>query len=156
MDASLSLIQFVRVIREYTRRHNQLIAGICKKPGYLSAHSMKKILLIGTGGTIASEITADGLAPELTSKQLLAAIPAISNICTAECIQLLNLDSTNMAPCHWRRMAKCIRDHYDRYDGFVLTHGTDTMLFFLSSCGVAEHSANSTIYYNNFSPIIQP
>jgi len=41
MDASLSLIQFVRVIREYTRRHNQLIAGICKKPGYLSAHSMQ-------------------------------------------------------------------------------------------------------------------
>ena len=90
---------------------------------------MKKILLIGTGGTIASEITADGLAPELTSKQLLAAIPAISNVCTAECIQLLNLDSTNMAPCHWRRMAKCIRDHYDRYDGFVLTHGTDTMAY---------------------------
>ena len=90
---------------------------------------MKKILLIGTGGTIASDITADGLAPELTSEQLLAAIPAISSICTAECIQLLNLDSTNMAPCHWRRMAKCIQDHYDRYDGFVLTHGTDTMAY---------------------------
>lgn len=32
---------------------------------------MKKILLIGTGGTIASDVTEDGLAPELTSEQLL-------------------------------------------------------------------------------------
>lgn len=90
---------------------------------------MKKILLIGTGGTIASEVTADGLVPELTSEQLLAGIPAIFKFCAAECIQLLNLDSTNIAPGHWRRMARCIEDHYDRYDGFVLTHGTDTMAY---------------------------
>lgn len=90
---------------------------------------MKKILLIGTGGTIAAEVTEDGLTPELTTEQLLAHIPAISKICDAACIQLLNLDSTNMEPCHWQRMARCIRDHYDGYDGFVLTHGTDTMAY---------------------------
>ena len=56
---------------------------------------MKKILLIGTGGTIASDVTEDGLAPELTSEQLLNHLPAISSICDVECIQLLNLDSTN-------------------------------------------------------------
>ena len=38
---------------------------------------MKKVLLIGTGGTIASDVTANGLAPELTTEQLLAHIPAI-------------------------------------------------------------------------------
>jgi len=90
---------------------------------------MKKILLIGTGGTIASEVTEDGLAPELTTEQLLAHIPAISSICCVDCLQLLNLDSTNMAPEHWLAMARCIRDHYDTYDGFVLTHGTDTMAY---------------------------
>ena len=42
---------------------------------------MKKILLIGTGGTIASDVTSDGLVPELTTEQLLAHIPAISEIC---------------------------------------------------------------------------
>ena len=36
---------------------------------------MKKILLIGTGGTIASDVTEDGLAPELTSEQLLNHLP---------------------------------------------------------------------------------
>ena len=57
---------------------------------------MKKILLIGTGGTIASEVTDDGLAPELTTEQLLAHLPAVSGLCDVSCIQLLNLDSTNM------------------------------------------------------------
>lgn len=90
---------------------------------------MKKILLIGTGGTIASQVTEGGLAPELTSRELLAHIPAISGVCDVECLQLLNLDSTNIAPGHWLRMAKCLQTHYDGYDGFVITHGTDTMAY---------------------------
>ena len=88
---------------------------------------MKRILLIGTGGTIAAQLTENGLAPELTSAQLLAHIPAISGICDVESLQLLNLDSTNIAPVHWLEMVRCIREHYEEYDGFVLTHGTDTM-----------------------------
>ena len=88
---------------------------------------MKRILMIGTGGTIASDVTEDGLAPELTSEQLLNHLPTISSICDVECIQLLNLDSTNMRPEHWLDMVRCIRENYDRYDGFVITHGTDTM-----------------------------
>lgn len=90
---------------------------------------MKKILLIGTGGTIASDVTSDGLVPELTTEQLLAHIPAISEICEVDCVQLLNLDSTNMTPEHWLMMARCLRQHYARYDGFVITHGTDTMAY---------------------------
>ena len=90
---------------------------------------MKKILLIGTGGTIASDVTSSGLAPELTTEQLLSHIPAISGICQVDCLQLLNLDSTNMRPEHWQMMARCIRDHYAEYNGFVITHGTDTMAY---------------------------
>ena len=90
---------------------------------------MKKVLLIGTGGTIASDVTANGLAPELTTEQLLAHIPAISDICDVDCVQLLNLDSTNMEPGHWLMIAKCIREHYGAYHGFVVTHGTDTMAY---------------------------
>lgn len=90
----------------------------------------KRILLIGTGGTIASEITeSGGLAPELTTEELLARLPAILEICETDCLQLLNLDSTNMTPAHWLEMVRCIREHYGEYDGFVLTHGTDTMAY---------------------------
>jgi len=90
---------------------------------------MKKILLICTGGTIASEMTEGGLTPELTTEQLLSQVPAISGICGVECIQLLNLDSTNITPGHWQMMARCVRTHYGEYDGFVITHGTDTMAY---------------------------
>ena len=90
---------------------------------------MKKILLIGTGGTIASELTASGLAPELTTRQLVALVSALTEICEIDCVELLNMDSTNMQPRHWLQIAQCIRQNYDGYDGVVLTHGTDTMAY---------------------------
>ena len=90
---------------------------------------MKKILMLGTGGTIASEITENGLSPQLTTEQILHYCPDISGFCRVDCRQLCNLDSTNIAPAHWQLMADAIREEYDRYDGFVLTHGTDTMAY---------------------------
>ena len=89
----------------------------------------KKILHIGTGGTIASEQSATGLAPELTSEQLLRFIPDISAFCDVDCLQLMSLDSTNIQPKHWVRIAVAIRERYDQYDGFVVSHGTDTMAY---------------------------
>ena len=90
---------------------------------------MKKILLIGTGGTIAAAVTDSGLVPELSTEQLLTHLPAVSAICQVDCVQPLNLDSTNIRPAHWLEMVRCIQAAYDRYDGFVITHGTDTMAY---------------------------
>ncbi len=90
---------------------------------------MKKVLLIGTGGTIASEMTEAGLAPMLTSQQLLQYVPAISNVCDVTCLQLFNLDSTNMTPAHWVAIADAVRKEFDHYDGFVICHGTDTLAY---------------------------
>ena len=59
---------------------------------------MKKILMIGTGGTIASEMTPEGLAPELNTQQLLEFIPDIGALCHVDCLQVYNLDSTNIRP----------------------------------------------------------
>ena len=90
---------------------------------------MKKILMIGTGGTIASDVTPNGLAPELTTEQLLSAVPQIGEICRADCLQLYALDSTNLRPEHWLGIARVIRERYADYDGFVISHGTDTMAY---------------------------
>ena len=90
---------------------------------------MKNILMIGTGGTIASEMTPSGLTPELNSKQLLSFVPRIGELCHVDCIQLYSLDSTNIRPAHWLGVAKTIQENYDRYDGFVISHGTDTMAY---------------------------
>ena len=90
---------------------------------------MKNILMIGTGGTIASEMTPEGLTPELDPRQLLSFIPRIADLCHVDCRQLYNLDSTNLRPENWLGVARCIRENYDRYDGFVISHGTDTMAY---------------------------
>ena len=90
---------------------------------------MKHILLIGTGGTIASQPTDSGLAPGLTTEQLLRYTPSITRVCRTDCVQLLALDSTNITPAHWQMIVRCIRERYDGYDGFVITHGTDTLAY---------------------------
>ena len=66
---------------------------------------MKHILMIGTGGTIASEKTPSGLTPELNTEQLLSFIPGIADLCHVDCLQLYSLDSTNICPRHWLGLA---------------------------------------------------
>ena len=89
----------------------------------------KNVLLIGTGGTIDSELGDSGLMPKLTSDQLLQYVPDIDLICHVECEQLFNLDSTNIQPKHWTRIAEAVQRHYREFDGFVVVHGTDTMAY---------------------------
>jgi len=90
---------------------------------------MKKILLIATGGTIASRSAGNGLVPDISMEQLLNYVPQIHELCHMEAIQPMNLDSTNMRPEHWLILAKEIRENYDRFNGFVILHGTDTMAY---------------------------
>jgi len=89
----------------------------------------KNILLIATGGTIASKKTEDGLAPGITSEELLAYVPEIKEFCNVDTIQLLNIDSTNIQPEYWVLMTEAIEKNYNKYDGFVISHGTDTMSY---------------------------
>lgn len=90
---------------------------------------MKRIFVIGTGGTIACGHSKDGLKPLMTPQQLLSYVQDSRSFCETETIQLMNLDSTNIEPKHWLAMADCIEKHYTAYDGFVICHGTDTMAF---------------------------
>ena len=62
---------------------------------------MKKILMLATGGTIASKDSGQGLTPAITSQEILSYVPAIGQLCQVEAIQLMNLDSTNITPRHW-------------------------------------------------------
>ena len=90
---------------------------------------MKHILMLATGGTIASKESGRGLSPAITSEEILSYVPSLGSLCRVEAVQLMNLDSTNVGPAHWLEMAGAIRERYDRYDGFVITHGTDTMAY---------------------------
>ena len=90
---------------------------------------MKKILLIATGGTIASAEAGHGLSPALTGAELAACVPEIEGLCELDVVQPMNIDSTNMRPEDWVRIRDVIIDHYDTHDGFVVLHGTDTMSY---------------------------
>ena len=90
---------------------------------------MRRILMLATGGTIASKESGHGLSPAITSEELLGYVPALRELCQVETVQLMNLDSTNIGPSHWLRIAAAIRERYGAYDGFVITHGTDTMAY---------------------------
>lgn len=90
---------------------------------------MKHILLIATGGTIASAEDGNGLSPALTGEELARSVPEIEGLCELDIVQPMNIDSTNMRPADWLRIAEVIRENYDAHDGFVILHGTDTMSY---------------------------
>ncbi len=115
---------------------------------------MKKILMIATGGTIASRGGADGLAPEMDSAGLLNYVPEIRDFCEADSVQIFNIDSTNVTPGHWIKIAETIRDRYDSYDGFVVCHGTDTMAYTAAVLSyMVRHSPKPIVLTGSQKPI---
>lgn len=90
---------------------------------------MKKILMIATGGTIASAEDGCGLAPSLTGEELARFVPQVEGLCALDVVQPMNIDSTNMRPADWIIIRDEIARAYDAYDGFVVLHGTDTMAY---------------------------
>ena len=70
---------------------------------------MKHLLLIATGGTIASRHTAEGLAPQLTPAELLSYVPDAASFCSIDTVQPINLDSTNIrrsTGCCWQTSSR--------------------------------------------------
>lgn len=85
--------------------------------------------MISTGGTIASKQSEEGLQPGITSEEILQCVPEAAEICNITAEQLFSLDSTNVKVEHWLAIARHVEENYEKYDGFVITHGTDTMAY---------------------------
>ncbi len=86
-----------------------------------------EILLITTGGTIACPDTDEGRAPVKSASGLLQGLDRLPKECEISAASPFSLDSTNMTPARWVSLAGLIRENYERFDGFVITHGTDTL-----------------------------
>ena len=106
---------------------------------------MKKILLIATGGTIASVQTENGLKPAISPEMLLSYIPNACTECDIDVKQIFNIDSTNIQPEHWMLIVREIESSYDSYDGFLITHGTDTMAYTASALSYLIQGASKPI-----------
>ncbi|OXY81987.1 asparaginase [Oceanimonas doudoroffii] len=97
----------------------------------------KKIYIAYTGGTIGMQKSAKGYVPLAGfMTDSLADTPELHRPeMPAYHIHEYDplIDSSDMTPADWQRIADDIRDHYDDYDGFVVLHGTDTMAFTASA-----------------------
>lgn len=97
----------------------------------------KNILILNTGGTISSVKTRHGYEPLQGHVQsILSQLPVFSHAdMPAYVIKEYDplLDSSNMTPTEWNRIAADIRDEYQHFDGFVIFHGTDTMAYTASA-----------------------
>ncbi len=90
---------------------------------------LRRILILFTGGTIASVKTDAGLEPVLNAEQILSFLPDMGDDIVLDSRQICNLDSTNMDYHIWLKVVSAIEEVYDRYDGFVICHGTDTRAY---------------------------
>ena len=106
---------------------------------------MKRILMLGTGGTIACVSSADGLVPALDGPAMIRLVPELEEVCAIETKQILNLDSSNLSPEHRQIIAKAIAANYENYDGFVITHGTDTMAYTAAALSQMLHNCQKPV-----------
>ena len=114
----------------------------------------KKILLIATGGTIASQLGEEGLVPSIGAEKLLKCVPEIFDFCDVDAVQPYNIDSTNVTPAHWITLAKTVQENYERYDGFVVCHGTDTMSYTAAMLSyLIQHSPKPIVLTGSQQPI---
>lgn len=91
-----------------------------------------KILVIYTGGTIGMvEDSATGTLNPFDFEHLTEQIPEIKKFkCQIDSFSFDPIiDSSNMKPEVWVRLAQLIEKHYEQYDGFVILHGSDTMAY---------------------------
>lgn len=118
---------------------------------------MSKVLLISTGGTItmvrdkqsgalvpADMQTFKAYLPELTASDYEVDIQAFNPL----------IDSSDIGPESWRKMAEMVYEHYDQFDGFVILHGTDTMSYSASALSfMLENLSKPVVFTGSQLPI---
>lgn len=103
--------------------------------------------MITTGGTIACMPSENGLVPGISGNDIISLVPELKNICTIDTLELLNIDSSNISPKHYVLMIEAVEKNYDLYDGFVITHGTDTMAYSSSMLACAIENLSKPVVF---------
>lgn len=116
-----------------------------------------KILLLYTGGTIGmSKDFETGALKAFNFSKLLQKIPELKQLdCEIETLSFEDpIDSSNMNPAHWAKIATAIESNYEQFDGFVVLHGSDTMSYSASALSfMLEDLAKPVIFTGSQLPI---
>ena len=102
----------------------------------MSSNASTSILIIYTGGTIGMIQNADtGALESFNFDHLLSNVPELKqfNLNIESITFTPPIDSSDMEPELWSRIVTIIEENYEKYDGFVILHGTDTMSFTASA-----------------------
>ncbi len=105
----------------------------------------KRLLVLATGGTIVCSETDAGLRPQYNIEDLLKFVHPLSKRHVIDGKTVMNIDSSNMTPQYWLKIAWAIETDYNNYDGFVITHGTDTMAYTASALTYILQNLNKPV-----------
>ncbi len=101
------------------------------EPATSADPKLPTVAIITTGGTIAQKYdeAAGGLVPAVSGQDLVEAVPELRKVANLEVLPLVNIDSRQMSPEIWLRLARLVNEALERPEvaGVVVTHGTDTM-----------------------------
>jgi glutamyl-tRNA(Gln) amidotransferase subunit D len=100
-----------------------------KKPKVKQSNNKKKVLILHTGGTIASKVDykTGGVFPLFKPEELLTMFPELNEIVSIDTKLLFNVWSEDFEFKHFNQIAKEIEKNHKKYDGIIITHGTDTI-----------------------------
>ena len=118
---------------------------------------MSQILIIYTGGTIGmmSDPKTKVLRP-INFEQIMENVPELEKLNCRIMVHSFEqiIDSSNMNPEIWSELAHLIKSNYDKVDGFVILHGSDTMAFTASALSfMLENLAKPVIFTGSQLPI---
>lgn len=85
----------------------------------------KKVLIMNTGGTLASVVREHGITPGLTTESMERELHIVAGEAQLTMQEFMSLDSANIFPEDWARLAQAISRQRDCFDGIVVIHGTD-------------------------------
>lgn len=118
-----------------------------------------KVMIIYTGGTFGMSYNEEGILVPFNFSLILEHLPALRNLFLELTVTSFEkpVDSSNIQPSDWQRIAMIIEEHYDEQDGFVVLHGTDTMAFTASALSfMLRGLAKPVIFTGAQLPISEP
>ena len=125
------------------------------------ARPNQRVLVLYTGGTVGMEPSPEGYRPmpdfagrlrETLQRSAGDELPELDVVALERPI-----DSANLSPLHWQRMAEPLLANWDAYTGFVLLHGTDTMAWSASALSfILQGTDKPVIFTGSQIPLLQP
>jgi len=126
----------------------KLIKSLEKKENKLekitSDKELKNILILHTGGTISSKVDykTGGVSSKFEPEEIIQMFPELKKIVNIKSKLLFNIFSENIDFSHYKKIAREIYNNADKFDGIILTHGTDTLHYTASALAFMLENLN--------------